>query len=66
MLSEHESAIASMERIREIARHYTLPAHASDLYGRLFLGFKALERDLQRHTYMENEILYPRAVPLQS
>jgi regulator of cell morphogenesis and NO signaling len=66
MVAEHESATAPMERIREIARNYTLPAHASDLYGRLFLGFKALERDLQRHIYMENEILFPRAMALQS
>jgi iron-sulfur cluster repair protein YtfE (RIC family) len=60
MLTEHESATSSMERIREITCDYTLPAPASDLYSRLFVGFEALEHDLQGHFHLENEIMFPR------
>jgi regulator of cell morphogenesis and NO signaling len=66
MLAEHENATSSMERIRKITRNYALPVHAGDLYRGLFLGFEALERELERHIHLENDILFPRALALQS
>jgi len=66
MLAEHESATASMEKIRQITRDYAAPAHACDLYRGLFWAFAELERDLQRHIRLENDILFPRALALQS
>lgn len=67
MFVEHESATSAMQQIRQITRNYALPIHACDLYRRLFLDFEALERDLERHFRLEkNEILFPRAIALQS
>jgi regulator of cell morphogenesis and NO signaling len=66
MLGEHESAISSMERIREITRNYALPPHAGDQYRGLFQDLEALERDLQRHIHLEDEVLFPRVLALQS
>jgi regulator of cell morphogenesis and NO signaling len=66
MLAEHESASSSMKQIREITRNYTAPAHACDLHRKLFLSFEALEHDLQRHIHLENEILFPKSLTLQS
>jgi regulator of cell morphogenesis and NO signaling len=66
MLGEHESATSTRQQIRKITRDYALPTRASDLYCALFLGFEALERDLECHVRLENEILFPRAMALQS
>jgi regulator of cell morphogenesis and NO signaling len=66
MLVENESALSALEQIREITRNYTLPAHGCHRYRELFLGFEALGRNLQCHISLENDILFPRAMALQS
>ncbi len=65
MLAEHESVESSLEQIRRITRDYKLPPHACDPYQMLFLGFEALEREIQTHFDLENKILFPRALALQ-
>ena len=64
MLAEHESAGASLDRIRAITKNYELPSHACETYRALFKGFEALERDLHMHIHLENNILFPRAFAL--
>lgn len=66
MLAEHDSAGAALEQIRRITRDYELPAHACETYRALFQALEALERDLQTHIHLENDILFPRALALQS
>jgi regulator of cell morphogenesis and NO signaling len=66
MLAEHESAMSSLDQIREITRNYAPPSHASDLHRNLFVGLEALERDIRSHIHLENEVLFPRATALQS
>ena len=65
MLAEHESAGASLDRIRKITRNYEIPSHACHTYRALFKDFRSLERDLHMHIHLENNILFPRALALQ-
>jgi regulator of cell morphogenesis and NO signaling len=64
MLAEHESAVSSLDEIREITRNYTVPDHACDLHRNLFVGLETLERDLRSHVDLENEVLFSRATAL--
>jgi regulator of cell morphogenesis and NO signaling len=66
MLAEHESAMSSLEQIREITCNYAPPPDAGDLHRNLFVGLEALERDIRSHVHLENEILFPRATALQA
>ena len=65
MLTEHESAGASLDPVRAISKNYELPSHACETYWSLFKRFEELERDLHMHIHPENNILFPRALALQ-
>jgi regulator of cell morphogenesis and NO signaling len=66
MLSEHDSTAEALSDIRRTTRDYQLPSHACDRYRALFQDFEALERGLQFHMYLEESILFPRALSLES
>lgn len=65
MENEHESAGGALERIREITNNFTLPEGACPTF---FLTYKELdefEKDLHKHVFLENSILFPKAVKLE-
>ena len=66
MLSEHDSTAEALSDIRRITRGYLLPAYACDTYRALFRDLEALERGLQFHMYLEESVLFPRALSLES
>jgi regulator of cell morphogenesis and NO signaling len=63
---EHEAHDDEMGGIRKITREYHIsadaPLHVKVLYNEL----KAFEKDLSTHARIENEILYPKAMALES
>lgn len=63
---EHEAHDDEMEGIRKITRDYTLtpeaPLHVKVIYSELLL----FEKALQTHARIENEILFPKAMALES
>lgn len=65
-IAEHEAHDDEMEGIRKITGNYDLnesgPLHLRVLFGEL----QMLERDLQEHARIENEILFPKAITLES
>src|SRR5512133_653764 len=63
---EHEAVGALLVELRELTGAYTVPADGCATFRALYEGFETLEQDLHLHIYLENQILHPRAVALES
>jgi regulator of cell morphogenesis and NO signaling len=66
MEAEHESAGDAMARIRTLTSEYLIPAGACTTYRVCLQELEAFERDLHQHVHLENNILFPRALQLES
>ena len=66
MFLEHDSAGAALERMRSLTKDYTPPEDACATFRAFYWGLAELERDLHRHIHLENNILFPKAVALES
>lgn len=66
MESEHTG---EGDRFREIARltnEYKAPQNANDDYKNVMLRLKEFEQNLHLHIHVENNIIFPRAIELQT
>jgi regulator of cell morphogenesis and NO signaling len=63
---EHRSAGNAIEEMRRLTNAYETPADGCTTYRALMEGLKALESDLHQHIHLENNILFPRAIELES
>jgi regulator of cell morphogenesis and NO signaling len=63
---EHEAVGALLVELRELTGAYTVPTDGCATFRALYEGFETLEQDLHLHIYLENQILHPRAVALES
>jgi regulator of cell morphogenesis and NO signaling len=66
MEAEHESAGQELANIRTITNSFECPEYACVTYRALMSGLKELEEDLHMHIHLENNILFPRAIALES
>jgi regulator of cell morphogenesis and NO signaling len=66
MEREHSSAGGALARLRELTAGYTLPDWACDTVRALWRGLEELEADLHLHIHLENNILFPRAIAMES
>ncbi|MBX7194616.1 MAG: iron-sulfur cluster repair di-iron protein [Sandaracinaceae bacterium] len=66
MRSDHESAGALVEEIRQLTHGYTVPEGACTSWRALYQGLEAHTKDLMRHVWIENEVLFPKALALES
>jgi len=66
MTAEHDAAGAIMAEIRDLSHHFTTPAGACPTYHAFYDGLKEFEQDLHRHIHLENNILFPRAIQLET
>lgn len=66
MEQEHRSAGGALERLRELTAGYRLPEGACETTKALWRGLEELERDLHAHIHLENNVLFPRAIALES
>lgn len=66
MISEHDAAGDLLRKMREITQDYALPEGACMSYRALFYGFEELEKDLHQHIHLENNVLFPQAIELES
>lgn len=66
MVSEHETEEMRFKKIAEISRNYTIPGDADSTYQETLTGLKEFENDLHRHIFLENNILFPKSVELES
>lgn len=66
MEHEHADAGVALDRLRELTSGYEPPMDACNSWRVLYHGLGELERDLHQHIHEENNILFPRALALES
>jgi len=63
---EHQAVGDSMAAIRELSGGYQPPDDACGTYRLVFEELNAFERDLHTHVHLEDNVLFPKAVELES
>ncbi len=66
MIMEHEGAGQALDKIRELTNGYTVPPNGCASYQVLYQALPAFAADLHQHIHLENNILFPRSVELES
>jgi regulator of cell morphogenesis and NO signaling len=65
MQHEHESVNRFLLKMRQLTDFYTFPEDASISHRIAFLKLLEIDNDLVQHMYLENNILFPRAIALE-
>lgn len=60
LAEERRKAVFRLNCLRFLTNHYTVPESAGESLVRLYSGLKDLDRDFQRHVYVEERYLFPR------
>lgn len=63
---EHTSAGDALYQIRELSNNYTHPEDACNTFKALYSELKEFEEDLHKHIHLENNILFPKSVELET
>jgi len=66
MTQEHDAAGALLAEIRRLSHSVTTPAGACPTYRAFYDGLKDFEQDLHQRIYLENNILFPRAIEVEA
>jgi regulator of cell morphogenesis and NO signaling len=66
MMREHDTAGEILRELRNLTSNYTPPADGCISYRTLFEALEAFEKDLHQHIHLENNILFPGAVELET
>lgn len=66
MESEHDNAGNALEQMRELTDGYQLPEMVCNSHRAMLDALAFLERDMHTHVHKENNILFPRAIRLES
>lgn len=66
MTMEHEAAGAALEAMREATQGFRPAAWACPTVAGLLDGLAGFEKDLHRHVHLENNLLFPQAIKLES
>ena len=66
MISEHDTEGRRFDSIAGISNNYEIPGDACMTYKATILRLKDFENDLHRHIHLENNILFPKAIELES
>jgi regulator of cell morphogenesis and NO signaling len=63
---EHTSAGDALSQIRELSNNYSHPEDACNTFKALYSELKEFEEDLHKHIHLENNILFPKSIELES
>lgn len=66
MTAEHDAAGALLAEIRRLSSNFTTPEHACPTFHAFYDGLREFEQDLHQHIHLENNILFPRAMQMES
>lgn len=66
MEQEHEAAGELMEEIYLLSNHFEPPDYACNSYRLLYNSLAEFREDLHRHIHLENNILFPKAITLET
>jgi regulator of cell morphogenesis and NO signaling len=63
---EHTSAGDALSQIRELSNNYAHPEDACSTFKALYSELKEFEEDLHKHIHLENNILFPKSIILET
>lgn len=63
---EHDSAGTALKEIQTLSSNYEPPEGACFSYRTLYTALKEFESDLHQHIHLENNLLFPRAIAMES
>jgi regulator of cell morphogenesis and NO signaling len=66
MMMEHDTAGDILRKLRAVTSDYQVPADGCISYQTLYQALENFEKDLHQHIHLENNILFPKAVELES
>lgn len=66
MLQDHEDATQTIDELRQRTNDFTPTRNACGTKRALFAGLLDFDADLREHIHLENDILFPRAIALES
>lgn len=66
MTQEHDAAGELLGDVRALSHEFTPPVGACPTFQGFYLGLYELEQDLHQHIHLENNILFPRAIAMES
>jgi len=66
MQHEHESVNRFLRQMRKYTDYYTVPGQASISQQVTFLKLLEIDNDLVQHLHLENDVLFPRAIALET
>jgi regulator of cell morphogenesis and NO signaling len=66
MEQEHDSAGGALKTMREVSQDYNPPADACTSFRALYTALKNFEQDLHQHIHLENNVLFPRALAMET
>lgn len=66
MMMEHDTAGELLRELRKLSADYKVPADACISYQTLYRAVEAFEQDLHQHIHLENNILFPKAIALET
>jgi regulator of cell morphogenesis and NO signaling len=66
MTAEHDAAGGLLAEMRELSNNFTPPVGACPTYCAYYAGLGEFEQDLHRHIHLENNILFPRAIKMET
>ena len=64
MQYEHDDALQILEKISQLTNGFQPPAHACTTWRVCYASLAEFEADLKQHIYIENNILFPKALAL--
>ena len=66
MEQEHDNAGLVLRALRDASQGYTPPADACTSFQALYTALANFEKDLHEHIHLENNMLFPRALQMES
>ena len=66
MEHEHDSAGNALRTLRALSQGYIAPPDACISYQTLYKALAELEADLHQHIHLENNVLFPRAIEMET
>jgi regulator of cell morphogenesis and NO signaling len=65
MLKDHDAAYEFLRAIRRLSNDLAVPGDASASFATLYRSIRDFEEDLHKHTHLEDDILFPKAIDME-
>lgn len=66
MEQEHESAHHIVAELIRLTSHFQPPSWACTTHSAFFSGLRDFESDLRQHVHLENDVLFPRTIQMET